>query len=156
MNAKQTEKQEAIDDLRKLLHPGDTVYTILRNVSRSGMSRTVDAYIMQDNEPRRLSWAISKAIGFTYDKVHEGIKVGGCGMDVGFEVVYHLGYALWPDGFDCTGDGNRSNISGEWCLPACPSNDHSNDYMGTVPEVLRYSPDRHHSEGGYALRQRWM
>jgi len=151
MNAKETEKQEAIDDLRKLLRPGDTVYTILRNVSRSGMSRTVDAYIMQNNEPRRLSWAIARAIGLTYDKTHEGIKVGGCGMDVGFEVVYHLGYALWPDGFDCIGSESQT------CGRGCPSNDHSNDGMRPQGRTsIDYSPDRHHSDGGYALRQRWM
>ena len=27
-----------------------------------------------------------------------GLVIGGCGMDMGFHVVYNLGRAMWPDG----------------------------------------------------------
>jgi hypothetical protein len=27
-----------------------------------------------------------------------GIKIGGCGMDMGFDLVYSLGATLWPNG----------------------------------------------------------
>ena len=27
-----------------------------------------------------------------------GIKIGGCGMDMGFYLVYNLGYTLYPNG----------------------------------------------------------
>lgn len=69
--------------LHKVLKPGDTVYTVLRHVSSSGMSRRIDCY----------------AIGIA--KRHaskQGLVVPGCGMDMGYHLVYSLGCALWPKG----------------------------------------------------------
>jgi hypothetical protein len=126
------EREEAREELRGFFKPGDTIYTVLRHRSASGMYRVIDAFVMRDNEPRRISYTVAKAIGFRYDERHEGVGVGGCGMDVGFEVVYNLGYALFPNGFDCVGEH-------------CPSNDHRNRVESM-----------HHTEGGYALTQRWM
>ena len=51
MNQQELDRQEAIEHLRTMLQPGDTVYTVLRNVSRSGMSRGIDLYMIQDNKP---------------------------------------------------------------------------------------------------------
>lgn len=93
-----SEKQEAIAELRKMLKPGDTVRTILRHRSASGMSRVIDVYIIRKNEPLRLTWKVGKAVGYSYDQKHEGLRVHGCGMDMGFDVVYNLGRALWPEG----------------------------------------------------------
>jgi hypothetical protein len=98
-----TQKQARIDqckeELRKMLKPGDTVYTTLRHVSRSGMYRVINLYIIQDNEPRWISsWAADLLEGF--DNRHEGCKASGCGMDMGFNLVYNLSYTLFPDGYD--------------------------------------------------------
>lgn len=38
---KAQERQQAIERLREILKPGDTVYTIIRHVSRSGMQRSI-------------------------------------------------------------------------------------------------------------------
>jgi hypothetical protein len=40
------EHEQAIIDLRRYLRPGTTVYTVLRHVSASGMSRTLDLYVI--------------------------------------------------------------------------------------------------------------
>ena len=35
------------------------------------------------------------------EKINEktgGVKVAGCGMDMGFALVYNLGHTLWPKG----------------------------------------------------------
>ena len=98
MNAKEKELEQVKEYLLESLSPGDTVYTILKHVSQSGMYRVVDAYVIKDNQPLRLSWNASKVTG-KYDRRHEGIGVGGCGMDVGFEVVYNLSYFLFNDGY---------------------------------------------------------
>ena len=67
----------------------------------------------------------------------DGLKVSGAGMDMGFWLVYTLSRALWPDGYACIGEG-------------CPANDHSNG-------LREYTAGKHqHSDGGYALRQRWL
>lgn len=114
----QSERDAAIAELRATLTPGTTVYTVLRHVSRSGMSRDIDVYVMEGNEPRRITWTVSKATDIRYDRKAEALKVGGCGMDMGFHVVYNLSRALYDRGhaFACIGKD-------------CPSNDHNNAYL---------------------------
>lgn len=133
--SKQAERQEAINHLRKILKPGDTVYTILRHRSRSGMSRVIDLYAEGPDGPREIGWWAADAIGEKYDHDRGGIRIGGCGMDMGFELVRCLSRALFPDGFECTGEG-------------CPANDHVNGDRDR-------SPHPHPHAGGYALRHRW-
>ena len=135
MNAKQKEREEAVRELREILKPGDTVYTNLKHVSRSGMSRVIMPFIIRDNSPRYLGWTVSKAIDERYNREKEGIVMGGCGMDMGFELVYRLSRKLYPEGYTCVGK-------------RCPSNDHANGD--------RKYTRHHHGDGGYALRQRWL
>ena len=130
MTRKQAERQEAIEELRKTLKPGDTVYTVLRKVSRTGMSRRIDVYQLEDGEPFYLTGLVAKAIDAPFPQQGEGLKIDGCGMDMGFEVVYQLGWALWPKGFDTTGYF-KDNF---WHNP----------------------PVAHETNGGYALKQRWL
>lgn len=89
-------KEWARAGLLKMLKHGDTVYTVLRHVSASGMSRRIDLYTMRDNRPQYLSGYASALIGW---KLHDkgGIVVGGCGMDMGFHLVYTLSAILFKD-----------------------------------------------------------
>ena len=100
-------QQAARDNLLTMLKPGDTVYTRLNHVARSGMMRVIDLFIIRDNEPQRITWSVCEALGDNYNRKHEGLKMTGCGMDMGFEAVYQLGYALWPNGTD-TPHGTRN------------------------------------------------
>ncbi len=128
MNAREKEKQDAVRELREILKPGDTVYTKLEHVSRSGMSRVISPYIIRDNEPVCLEWKVGKALGWPLTPTgsrHEGIRVSGCGMDMGFHLVYTLSRVLFPDGFMCKG---------------C--------HLSDKPHQ--------HNDGGYALKQRWL
>lgn len=111
--AQQAEREEARERLRAILPPGATVYTVLRHVARSGMSRSIDVYLIDESGPHWLSRLVSRATGLAFDKKREAVKMGGWGMDMGFAIVANLGHALYPDGFGCIGEG-------------CPSNDHSN------------------------------
>ena len=129
------EVQEAFDTLRKMLKPGDTVHTILDNVSRSGMSRNIRVVVLRDGEAMHPNYSVSVLLGYPWAKHGDGMRVGGCGMDMGFALVYHLSCVLFPNGFECIGQG-------------CPSNDHSNGDRDYTPH--------HHQEGGYALRHRWL
>lgn len=188
-----TEQQEALDELRRLLPPGATVHTILRHVSRSGMSRAISPVLLRDGKsPFHLTGLVSHLPGMK--RSYDGIEMGGCGMDMGSALVYDLSRRLYPNGFSCIGE-------------SCPSNDHSNDYgafshaydnqhapkdddhwyvsaqsgfyggwlaltpkqreertayreaKGAAWDVVQadlYAPSRTHSDGGYALRQRWL
>jgi hypothetical protein len=121
---KEQEQEEARKSLRKLLKPGQTVYCVLRRRSSSGMSRIIDLLIaypeIRDVYPKlpdgrtdweakpkrkRVGYAIrsigytaAKAMGDRWDNDAGGIRVSGCGMDMGFATVYSLGHAVWPKG----------------------------------------------------------
>lgn len=90
-------KVEARNALLEMLGPGSVVYTVLRHVSASGMSRRIDLYTIIDNKPRYLSGYAAKVLG---DRLHKdgGIVVGGCGMDMGFHLVNNLSIALFCPG----------------------------------------------------------
>lgn len=177
MNKREKERDahEAQEFLRAIIAPGDTIYTILRHVSRSGMSRSISCMIIdKDGEPVDVSGFVARAIGERFDRDNGGVKVGGCGMDMGFHLVYTLSYTLFPDGFGCVG-------------ARCPCNDHSNgdrDYTphGAVTgcredvctchdDTAWSSPKSYllgcsscgchraehwHTDGGYALTHRWL
>ena len=95
---KQLEQQQAKESLLEMLKPGDTVFTRLNHCSKSGMMRVIDLFVIRDNEPLRITWSACKATGRTYNDKHDGMRIDGCGMDMGFEAVYTLGYYLWPNG----------------------------------------------------------
>ena len=80
---KTKEQLEAIGKLKQWIKPGSTIFTITRHVSRSGMTRWIDLYIFENNEPIYLSYWVSKALGYKCNnRNHEGLEVGGCGMDM--------------------------------------------------------------------------
>lgn len=99
---KEQEKQEAVNTLLAILKPGDTVYTDVKHVSHSGMSRQVAVFVpyVDDGGKARIkeiTWLVSKVLGVSVGSKY-GIIMGGCGMDMCFEVVYRLGMVLWPNG----------------------------------------------------------
>lgn len=130
MAVPKSERENAIENLRKMLKPGDTVHTVLSHVSRSGMSRVIRVLILKPHKksPNGVqvlepTYAVSSILDYRMSKNNDGLVVGGCGMDMGFHVVYSLGKALWPNGTDKP-HGTRNG-----------------------------EPDR---DGGYALKQRWL
>jgi hypothetical protein len=138
---KQDERDAAIKQLRKEIRPGTTLYTILRHCSRSGMQRSISVVLPSKNGPTlNLDWFISKALDMKMDQTNGGLKISGCGMDMGFALVYELSAALW-------GYGNKR---GYGCLgDHCPSNSHSNDRNAPRGKGIRH-------RDGYAISQRWL
>lgn len=94
---KLTEKIESIQALRKILKPRDTVYCVLRHVSSSGMSLRIDFYVVKKGAIVYLTGWVGSALEYRRHS-DGGLVVGGCGMDMGFAVVYNLGETLWPKG----------------------------------------------------------
>lgn len=86
---------ESRAELLEIVKPGDTVFLILRHVSKSGMQREISAFVMVDGEPRYLNYHAAIILGTRVGK-HDGVVVGGCGMDMGFSLVYNLSCALFP------------------------------------------------------------
>ena len=129
---KERRKESAIAHLRTVLKPGDTVQTVLVHVSRSGMYRHIKVVF----DSKDISGYVADALEYPW-KGNGAVGVGGCGMDMGFHVVYSLSYLLFPKGFTCIGKRKR-----------CPSNDHFNGDRN-------YRRHKHNS-GGCALRQQWL
>lgn len=102
--ATKTEQAEAIKSLRKILKPGQTIYTTVMHVSRSGMSRTISMYIPvieADGRGKRrmairgIDSLAAKALGWRWKG---GLILDGCGMDMCFHAVYELSDKLFPKG----------------------------------------------------------
>ena len=106
MKKKPTQKE--IEDakvfLRKVFGKNNRkVYTVLRHVSQSGMSRRISCIAIvnrkENGKPTKslmdLDYWVSLVTQFDLDKRHNGLRVGGCGMDMGFHVVYSLSHALY-------------------------------------------------------------
>lgn len=55
-------RETAIKRLKKQLKPGKTVYTIIRSVSSSGMSRKISLAIASKNEIQNIDWEVSHAL----------------------------------------------------------------------------------------------
>jgi len=85
--------------LRQTLRPGDTVFTILRSVSRSGMLRRISLVLLEDGTPWHLDAWASWALDYSLSPTAEGLPVTGCGMDMGYHLVDSLSWALYGRGY---------------------------------------------------------
>jgi hypothetical protein len=76
---------------------GDTIYTVIRSVSASGMSRTMAVKVVRDNRIDDITFNVAHALDYPLVEVNgsRAIRVGGAGMDMGFHVVYSLGRVLF-------------------------------------------------------------
>jgi hypothetical protein len=95
------ERDNAITSLRSLLSPGDTVHTIIRSVSSSGISRTMSLYVVKDNRLVNITYYTARALNWTLRDVNGSrvMRVGGCGMDMGFHAVNTLSSVILSDGY---------------------------------------------------------
>lgn len=133
--AKLQEMDRIKAEMKTYLPPGTTVYTDLKHVSRSGMLRIIKVYINTPEGIRDISYHVATVLNTTLEPKYGGIKRTGCGMDMGFDLIYNLSYELYPNGYTCPGKN-------------CESNDHYNGDKNYTPH--------HHNSGGYALKQRWL
>jgi hypothetical protein len=83
--------------LTHYVKPGTKVYTIMRHVSSSGMSRNISLVIANGEEVIDITYYAAHALGdkLIESKGHRAIRVNGCGMDMGFHLVYNLSSVLF-------------------------------------------------------------
>ncbi len=155
-DAKKAVRQEAIDRLKQWIKPGDTLFTQLKSVSRSGMSRVIQVVKItcgENGEPSLsyLGYNIAQAMDWKYDTNHGGVKVGGCGMDMGFHLVHSLGYAMY--GKEASEGGDEAIGLREALFNADPFY----YQQGGQPKPDTTKPDRLWFGGaGYAFKHRWL
>lgn len=99
------DREEAIAQLRKLVKPGARIYSVIRHVAKSGMSRDIDFYVIRrdsfDGEMhlQYLTGYMAKALEYSLasqDGSKRGLHVRGAGMDMAFHCVDYLDGVLWP------------------------------------------------------------
>ena len=78
---------------------GSTVYLVIRQVSRSGMYRHISVHGIKDNKVSYYSYHVAKVLKWAYKDKTNAVGVGGCGMDMGFHMIYTLASVLYGDGY---------------------------------------------------------
>lgn len=91
---KQQEQEEAISRLREWCPPGTTIYCILRHITKSGETRVIDFKVITPEEVMHIGYNVALALGWSYDRKHDGVKVYAVGMDAGHHAVHTLSYRL--------------------------------------------------------------
>ena len=66
------------------------------------MYRHISVHAIQNNEIRWLSYHVANVLKWTYKDKTNAVGVGGCGMDMGFHLVYILSSILYKDGYALT------------------------------------------------------
>lgn len=129
--AEKAERGEAIEKLRAMLPPGSKVHTVVRHVSSSGMTRHISCLVSSEDGINDITWLVSRALEYRRAK-DGGLVVSGCGMDMGFHVVYNLGRTLYPKGGPLEATGGIRRMQAE-------------------REGVKIETD-----GGYLLKQTWI
>lgn len=114
MTAAEKDRDVARAELRARLKPGMEVLCVLRHVSRSGMQRVIDLKILENGALRGIGWTAARALGDRYDTKRDGIVVVGCGMNMGFDLVYRLGWALFQGKMPKSGHDAGYALRSRW------------------------------------------
>jgi hypothetical protein len=122
MKYSKEEKKESLERLKQLIKKGDVLHTTVRHISKSGMMRYITTrHLQQNNHPdtpisiSNYDYHIARVLDLPEAPNYQGVKVGGCGMDMGFHLVYSLSRSLFKD--EPKGEGDRDHgywIRQEW------------------------------------------
>lgn len=69
-----------------IISDNNIIYCIIRSVSKSGMSRRISLFTLQNGYMQYVTHQVAELLDYKLDK-KEGIRVDGCGMDMCSYVV---------------------------------------------------------------------
>lgn len=98
--------KERIKEIRKRIPKGTTIYAVLEHESRSGMSRTIKFFMVNKNGIANITGTVGELTGYKRPANKNGLKIDGCGMDMGFSTVYYMSSVLY--------DGDGYALSHQW------------------------------------------
>jgi hypothetical protein len=99
--ARRADQAAAREELRELFAGNDKplIYTILRHVSSSGLSRDISLFYDSPNGIHPITHTAGRVLG--YKVISSGgfnaIRQQGGGMDMGFNLVYTLSAVIYKD-----------------------------------------------------------
>ena len=93
-----TEQIQSLITLRDWIPSGSRVFTVLRSTSRSGMRREIGLIVWPTGSDRPIhpDFHVARVLRLRLGK-RDGVVVDGCGMDMGFDLVYRLACLLHDD-----------------------------------------------------------
>lgn len=102
---KEIELKEAKESLIRILAlqgKKPVIYTVMNHVSQLGMTRHINCLIPYQDDMcklgiRCISWEVARVLEEKRDRNDGGVVVKGCGMDMGFDLIYRLSYRLYQD-----------------------------------------------------------
>lgn len=101
-------REEAVDRLRALFPHDSVAHTVIRHVTRSGMSRSISVLAVDsDGEIHDVSHDVARVLGWSLDRDNGGVRVQGCGMDMAFHLVYSMSRVIHADTGYTRRDGGR-------------------------------------------------
>ena len=92
------DKARAEELLKEWFPKGSTAHTTVVHVARSGMSRHIKVFAITGERIQNISCYVADYLGWRYTN-KEAVFVGGCGMDMGFHLIYTLSSCLYDDGY---------------------------------------------------------
>jgi len=95
------DKNEIIRRLKQVFPVGSTAYTSLVDVTKSGMTRWIKVIKIEEDRPFYYSYPINTLLDCKQETRNgsQCVKVGGCGMDMGFHLIYTISSILHDDGY---------------------------------------------------------
>lgn len=130
---RQEARDKAIQYLRSIIKPGDTIFLVCTESSKRGgwSAYSVMVPVLADGKPDIENISRDVAVALDLKRTDDGaVKSHGWGLSRSYEIVYSLGRILFPEGFVPAKAGMRGR-------------------NGTPATAL--DPD-----GGYALCERLM
>lgn len=76
-----------------LKYKGKQIVVVIKTVSKSGMMRKMDFYVIYKNDLVRINGAIEDIADYKLDR-NGSVIVSGCGMDMVFSVLSNFNYAI--------------------------------------------------------------
>jgi hypothetical protein len=113
------------------------------------MQRSISVLVVEDGQLAGLDFWIRRVLELTFDQKNGGLKLSGCGSDMGFELIYQLGRMLYPEGFGVKGVCENGAKR--------PLNEHHARKMVSEGVKFRGRNDDASgwdNDGGFALQQR--
>jgi len=92
------DKERAEELLKEWFPKGSTAHTTVVHVARSGMSRHIKVFAITGERILNISNHVADYLDWRYTN-KEAVFVGGCGMDMGFHLIYTLSRRLYDDGY---------------------------------------------------------
>lgn len=89
------EKERELKKLQDWIKPDQKVWTKVTHIAQSGMSRSIEPYIVVGRDIINITYSVSVVLDLSIDQRHGGVRLSGCGMDMGYDLVDRLRYVMY-------------------------------------------------------------